>query len=60
MSTNEPVSETSLSFQQIVELLSRPQTEERPGASKPPSERLVDKPPSREVVLKVIEGLKQV
>lgn len=60
MPMNDRKSESNLSLQQILELLSRPQKEERRSAPDTPAAKSVDKRPSREVVLKVIEGLKQV
>jgi hypothetical protein len=60
MPHNECNNEISLSFQQILELLGHSQKEESPAVLEAPSSQPVDNRPSREVVLKVIEGLKQV
>lgn len=60
MPHKEQKSENSLSFQQVLEIIGRPQKEESAGAREAPSAKPKEKRPSREVVLKVIEGLKQV
>lgn len=60
MPENKRESEPKLSFQQILELIGRPQNEQNAANRAGQLPQKEDNRPSREVVLKVIEGLKQV
>ena len=60
MPENERKSENKVPFKQILELLGRPQNEQNAATRSEPSPQIDDRQPSRDIVLKVIESLKQV
>ena len=60
MPENERKSENIIPFKQILELLGRPQNEQNAATRSEPLPQKDGSHPSRDVVLKVIESLKQV